>query len=71
MKINHSHSYQVSLDKVTMESEVDFYRKNYLGINLEEHRQHFIAMDPTVKRMFPQVEKVLRLDLLKLVNIAT
>ena len=45
-------------------SEITLYRRNYEGKTIEEHRNNFIYMNQSVRKMFPQVESLLRLLLI-------
>ena len=56
------HKYRDFSDSLV--SEVSFYRKNFTGNSLEEHRLNFKSMDSSIRRMFPQVENLLRLLLI-------
>lgn len=41
--------------------ELAFYRNHHAATTLEAHRIKFQSMEPSVRRMFPQVERLLRL----------
>lgn len=45
----------------SLELELSFYRNHYSGSTVEDHRMHFKTMAASVRKMFPQVEKLLRL----------
>ncbi|XP_041362929.1 zinc finger MYM-type protein 1-like [Gigantopelta aegis] len=45
----------------SLKIELSFYRNHHPASTLEGHRLIFKAMEPSVRRMFPQVERLLRL----------
>ena len=45
----------------SLEQELSFFRNQYECTNVEEYRKTFVNMVPEVRRMFPQVECLLRL----------
>lgn len=49
------------LDEFSLKNEILFYRNHHSGSSLEDHRTIFCKMQPEVRRMFPNVERLLRL----------
>ena len=48
----------------SLEQELGFFLNQFRGSSVEEYRKIFITMVPEVRRMFPQVERLLRLLLI-------
>jgi len=45
----------------SLEQELGFFRNQFSGSSVEDYRKIFVDMVPEVRRMFPQVERLLRL----------
>lgn len=45
----------------SLEDELNFYRRHYHGSSVEDHRLVFQSMEKGTRKMFPQVERLLRL----------
>ncbi|XP_033639835.1 uncharacterized protein LOC117300216 [Asterias rubens] len=48
----------------SLQQQLAFFRNQFSGSSVEDYRKIFLAMVPEVRRMFPQVEQLLRLLLI-------